>query len=99
MEITGDLIWDSDTGEMSGSLAEEIRRVALEAKDRGWIPAGPQLGCDLPIKDPLHTPEELAAVLIFLHFDLPAELLAIYHPKFPDPLEGATADERARTVF
>lgn len=53
----------------------------------------------LAIKDPLRTPEELDAVLLFLGFDLPAELLAIYHLDFPDPLAGMSADERLRTVF
>jgi hypothetical protein len=99
MEVTGDLSWDSETGEMTGSLAERIRTAALEAKDRGWIPAGPLRQEDLPIKDPLHRPDELAAVLLFLGFNLPAELLAIYHPEFPDPLEGATDEECERTVF
>jgi hypothetical protein len=37
------LIWDSDSGEASGSLAETIVSYAREAQERGWVPVGPQL--------------------------------------------------------
>ncbi|MGB8411825.1 MAG: hypothetical protein WCE23_03270 [Candidatus Binatus sp.] len=99
-EPRGTIVWDSETGEVSGSLADRVLEAARAALERGWISAGAQLQEELPIKNPLHDPTEFGAVIIYLGYELPPELLAEFKlPDFPDPLEGLTEDERRRTVF
>ena len=87
-------IWDSESGELGGDLAEVIRAEAERARQVGSEPAGPQFGHDYPIKDPLHRPDEMAVILRLLEFVLPPELAACY-PAFPDPLAGLPASARA----
>jgi hypothetical protein len=79
----GTIIWDSETGEIGGSLADEIGAEAAQARGRGEVPAGPQFSYIYPTPDPLHHPDQLAAVLLWMGFFLPDELLAQYHPDFP----------------
>jgi hypothetical protein len=100
-EECGSIVWDSETGNLAGTLAAEIKEAAHEADARGWIPAGPQFSYELKVKDTLHKPGEFAALLYYLGYcALPDELAAEFKlPKFPDPLEGMSLDERRRTVF
>jgi hypothetical protein len=95
--FAGTLAWDSETGEIGGTLAGAVREAALEAKAWGKVPAGPQFAYEYPIADPFHRPDELAAILQFMEFELPAELASQYHPDFPDPLEGMSAAQRRAT--
>lgn len=96
----GTLVWDSDSGEVSGSLAETIITLAREAQERGWVSVGPQFNYTLRIKDPLHTPNEFAAIVAYAGYLLPPALLVEFKlANFPDPLKGMTVEERRRTVF
>ena len=99
-EARGSIMWDSETGEISGTLAAEVEDAARQAQRRGWIPCGPQFQNELPVKAVLHTPTEFAAVVCYLGYELPPELVAEFKlPEFPDPLEDMTEEERSRTVF
>jgi hypothetical protein len=95
-EARGSIIWDSETGELAGTLAAEIERAAHDADARGWVPAGPEFSYEYRVKDTLHSPAEFAAILYHLGYDeLPAELAGAFKlPEYPDPLEGMSDDER-----
>jgi hypothetical protein len=94
----GSLTWDSETGELSGDLAAVVGSQVEQARKWGKIAAGPQFACDFPIGDPLHRPAEMAAILLFLKYRLPAELER-FTPEFPDPLIGMSAVDRREIVF
>ncbi len=85
----GSVVWDSETGELAGSLAAEIAEAAHEADARGWVPVGPMFSYELPVKDVLHTPAEFAAVLYYLGYDeLPRELAGEFSCEPPDSDDG-----------
>ncbi len=70
----GTLVWDSDTGELGGTLAETVRREAEGFRADGGVGFGPALQFSYPVHDPLRTPAEMAAILANLRYELPAEL-------------------------
>ncbi|MFZ0679962.1 hypothetical protein [Candidatus Binatus sp.] len=61
-EECGSIVWNSETGELAGTLAAEIGEAAHEADARGWVPVGPQMSCELKVKDP---PEWQFVILSF----------------------------------
>jgi hypothetical protein len=81
----GTFEWDSESGELGGDFAKDVAVAVNEAVTLGVAGWGPQFCLDYPIKDPLHTPAEMAVVLTQSSFILPAELLAVY-PK-PPPID------------
>jgi hypothetical protein len=72
--------WDSETGQVWGQDAEEVRQAALSAQRAGYAMGHPQ-PTPYAISDPLRRPGELAVVLGNL-WKLPADLADAY-PKPP----------------
>lgn len=100
----GTLEWDSDTGSIVGTAAHEFLAKADEARRDGTVMAGPQFAYNYPIRDPLRKPDEFAAIIGALCWDMP-EALAPFYPEFPNPFEAdpslrhLSRAERARVVF
>jgi hypothetical protein len=82
-EPVGTLIWDSETGELGGTLAGTIRAIAREAKRSGVVALDYPIpsSWEFKVKDPLRFPAEFTALLLSLHFDVPGELRSYV----PDP--------------
>ena len=90
-EPVGRLIWDSDTGLLEGSAAQRVAEAIGRVVKAGAVGIGPQFWCSYNISDPLHRPEEMAAVLGSSGFRLPASLAAVY-PQAPEEDEDVPDD-------
>jgi len=103
---SGTLEWDSDTGELGGTLANEVACALDEAKTRGsveWAAAIPS-SLTYPIRDPRHAPAEFAVILGSMGFTLPPELAAAYPVPSDeqlgyDEIDAMTPEERSRLEF
>lgn len=74
-EPEGTVIWDPDSGRLSGPMVEEVLRLMEEDWSAGYVISHP-LPTPYAIKDPLHDPREMAVILSVQW-------------RLPDPLKGA----------
>jgi len=93
--VAGTFEWDSETGELGGTMARQVAIACAEALAAGATGYGPQCCVDYPVTDPLHTPVEMAVIVATLGWSLPPELEAVqpeppgdellYDPDGPTP--------------
>jgi hypothetical protein len=74
--------WDPETGELWGQDAEQVRRMAAEAKRAGCVTGHPYPS-PYEVFDPLRRPSELAVILSIL-WKLPPDLIKALPPRPPD---------------
>lgn len=85
--VDGTLTWDSQSGTLGGTLAEQVRALCVAAADDGHVVTDPQ-PTQYAVIDPLHEPRDMALVLSQL-WRLPAAL-AEFLPSVPEA-EAETA--------
>ena len=86
--VTDTFEWNSETGELGGTVARQLAITIGEVLAEGVAGWGPQYCLAYPVRDPLHTPVETAVVLAMTSYYLPPELAAIY----PEPPAELLAD-------
>jgi hypothetical protein len=95
----GTLSWDSRTGAFGGSLASLFDDAAKEAARWGSIPCGPQFQYGEPTTYPLRRAAGLAALLVWLRYELPLELEPYLRKHYPDPADKLPASQRRNIVY
>jgi len=85
-EPAGTIEWDSENGQLGGSLADEVRREAVKAEHRGFVYTIDPIpgGFRVAITAPLQLPTEFAALLASMDLRLP-EQLKPHAPIAPTP--------------
>ncbi|MGH9342721.1 MAG: hypothetical protein ACRD19_03025 [Terriglobia bacterium] len=99
LDPAGTLEWDSSTGVFGGSLGALVDKAAKEVAEWGGVPCGPQNQFTQPTSYPLRKPAALAALLVFLDYELPFDLQPYLRRGFPDNTDKLPPSQRRNVVY